>query len=83
MRMELTINLSCFKCLSLIAERVKTIPAVKSVTIDENKKIALVQGNTTKQAEFLGALADVPYLLREINESENCHCCTQLHFSFH
>ena len=83
MRMELTISLSCFKCLNLIAEKIKKFPTVESVSIDESKKIALVQGNRTKQDEFLGALSDIPYLLREINEAENCDCCTQPHFSFH
>ncbi|CZR07143.1 Copper chaperone CopZ [Trichococcus ilyis] len=84
MRMELTLGgLSCLKCLNLIVGKIKRIPAVESVSIDTNKKIALVQCNKMNQDEFLGALSDTPYFLREINESENCRCCTQLHFSFH
>lgn len=83
MKMELTIGLSCLKCLNLIAEKIKKFPVVESVSIDESKKIVLIQGNKTKQDEFLGELSNIPYLLREINEAENCHCCTHLQFSFH
>jgi len=83
-KMQLTIGgLSCLDCLSLIAEKMKGIPVVESVSINSSKRVALVQGKKRMGKDgFLEALSDTPYLLREINDSENCHCCSQLYFSF-
>ena len=66
MRMELTISLSCFKCLNLIAEKIKKFPAVESVSVDlKGKKATINTRSVIDKATFVAVLEDTKYSVVE------------------
>lgn len=84
METELTIEgISCENCSETIENKMLSNPRVETVFNSLNKSMLFVhKKNNSSQNEFLISLSDTPYLLGQVIELNNCHCCKEVQFEF-